>query len=183
MRRFLSAVIVLLLAASTGARTDRVIAALKLEPGQKVADVGAGSGRYTRPLAKAVAPDGVVYAVDVDKGALERNQSAARAEGLTNVRWVLAPEDDPKIPEAVDLVFFSDSLHHIQGQEAYLRNLRHYLKPGARIAVIDFARNWPGAHHIRKYTLAELDEWMKDAGFSRVATHDFPVDRFFAIYR
>ena len=184
MRRILSAVFVLLAAAMpAAAQTGRVVEALKLQPGQTVADIGAGSGRYTVPLARAVAPDGVVWAVDIDEGALERNQSAAKAAGLTNVRWVRAAEDDSQIPQAVDLVFFSDSLHHIHGQEQYLRKLRSYLKPDARIAVIDFARNWPGAHHIRKYTLADLDEWMKAAGFSRVETHDFPADRFFAIYQ
>ncbi len=183
MRRILPAVIVLLAAAPAAAQTARVVETLKLQPGQKVADIGAGSGRYTVPLAEAVAPDGVVWAIDIDERALERNQSAVKADGLTNVKWVLAEDDDPKIPEQVDLVFFSDSLHHIHGQEAYLKMLRRYLKPGARIAVIDFARNWPGAHHIRKYTIAELDDWMKGAGFSRVETHDFPADRFFAIYR
>ena len=183
MRRFLPVLIVLLAAAPAAAQTARVVETLKLQPGQAVADIGAGSGRYTVPLAKAVAPDGRVWAVDIDERALERNQSAVRAEDLTNVRWVRAAEDDPQIPEPVDLVFFSDSLHHIHGQEAYLENLRKYLKPGGRIAVIDFARNWPGAHHIRRYTIAELDAWMKAAGFSRVETHDFPADRFFAIYR
>lgn len=183
MRRILSAVFALFVAVPAAAQTGRVVETLTLQPGQKVADIGAGSGRYTVPLAKAVAPDGVVWAIDIDTRALERNQAAVKAAELTNVRWVLAEDDDPKIPEKVDLIFFSDSLHHIHGQEAYLRNLRPYLKPGARIAVIDFARNWPGAHHIRKYTIAELDDWMKGAGFSRVETHDFPEDRFFAIYR
>ena len=183
MRRMLPAVFVLLVAVPSHAQTERVVEALKLAPGEPVADVGAGSGRYTVALAKAVAPDGVVWAIDIDERALERNQSAAKAAGVANVKWVLAAEDDPQSPDPVDLVFFSDSLHHIQGQEAYLKNLRKYLKPGARIAVIDFARKWPDAHHIRRYTIAELDDWMKAAGFSRSATYDFPTDRFFAIYR
>ncbi len=164
-------------------QTDRVVAALELLPGQKVADIGAGSGRYSRPLARAVAPSGLVYAVDIDKAVLERNAAAATGEGITNVRTVLAAEDDPKGPEPVDLVFFSDSLHHINGQETYLKNLRRYLKTGARLVVIDFSRNWPGSHHIRKYTPQELDTWMKDAGFTRVASYDFVTDHFFVVYR
>jgi ubiquinone/menaquinone biosynthesis C-methylase UbiE len=183
MRRFLPALILLLAAASAAGQTGRVVETLKLRPGDRVADVGAGAGRYTVPLAKAVAPGGAVWAVDIDERALERNQEAVRNAGLANVKWVLAAEDDPRIPEPVDLVFFSDSLHHIHGQEAYLKNLRKYLKPGGRVAVIDFARNWPGAHHIRRYTVDELDGWMKGAGFTRVETYDFPADRFFAIYR
>ena len=183
MKTGFSIVVALLVASPAAAQTERVVETLKLQPGQKVADVGAGRGRFTRPLAKAVAPGGVVYAVDIDDAVLARNAQAAEAEGLKNVKTVLAAEDDPRIPEPVDLVFFSDSLHHINGQEAYLKRLRAYLKPGARIAVIDFARNWPGAHHIRRYTVDELDAWMKDAGFARVETHDFPADRFFVIYR
>lgn len=172
-----------LVAAPASAQVDRVIAALELASGQKVADVGAGAGRYSRPLARAVAPEGVVYAIDISENALERNARAAAAEGIANIETVLAEEDDPKIPEPVDLAFFSDSLHHINGQETYLKNLRRYLNPGARVAVIDFARNWPRAHHIRRYTVEELDAWMRAAGFSRIALYDFPADRFFAIYR
>ena len=187
MPRVLVRIVLFLLAlpAAAGAQsqTDRVVASLELSPGQKIADVGAGGGRYSRPLARAVAPSGVVYAVDIDSGALERNARTASEEGIANIRTVLAAEDDPRLPEPVDLVFFSDSLHHISGQEAYLKKLRGYLKPNARIAVLDFARNWPGAHHIRKYTVQELDGWMKDAGFTRVASHDFVTDRFFVVYR
>jgi ubiquinone/menaquinone biosynthesis C-methylase UbiE len=162
---------------------EGVVEALKLAPAQKVADIGAGAGRYSRPMARAVAPGGVVYAIDINRDVLARGEKTAAAEGITNITAVVAEENDPKVPEPVDLVFFSDSLHHIHDQPTYLKNLRKYLKPGGRIAVIDFAANWPRNDHIRRYTVEELDAWMKGAGFTREESHDIVRDHFFVIYR
>lgn len=185
MKSLVRVVLVLSLSATLAAQSqvERVVETLELSPGQTVADVGAGSGRYSRPLARAVAPGGVVYAVDIDQGALDRNQRAAKDEGLTNITPVLAEASDAKIPEPVDVIFFSDSLHHVPDPPAYVKHVRRYLKPGGRIVVLDFSRNWPGAHHIRRYTADELDAWMSDAGLQRVASHDFVADRFFVVYR
>jgi ubiquinone/menaquinone biosynthesis C-methylase UbiE len=175
--------VLVLVAAAAGAQVDRVVATLKLPPGAKVADIGSGRGRYSVPLASAVGPNGVVYAIDINADALKEAERAATAAGVRNVVAVVASADDPRVPEPVDLVFFSDSLHHIGNQAAYLKNLRTALKPGGRIAVIDFVRNWPNVHHIHRYTVEELDGWMKSAGLARVESHDFVTDRFFALYR
>jgi arsenite methyltransferase len=162
---------------------EGVVDALKLTPGQKVADIGAGAGRYSRPMARAVAPDGVVYAIDINREVLARGEKTAAEEDITNIKSVVAEEHDPKVPEPVDLAFFSDSLHHIHDQPVYLKNLRKYVKPGGRIAVIDFSQNWPRSGHIRRYTVDELDGWMKDAGFTRIESHDLIRDHFFVVYR
>lgn len=162
---------------------DRVVETLKLTPGQQVADIGAGSGLFTRPIARKVGEKGTVYAVDIDPDLLKHIDKTARDEKLSNVRTVLAAEDDPRIPEPVDLVVIIDTLHHINNQPVYLKNLRRYLRPSARIAVIDFTEIWPPGHEQMKFSLEQLEGWMKGAGFARVEKHDFLNNNFFVIYR
>ena len=107
-----------------GLQVDRVVQALHLTPGMRVADVGAGTGLFSWPLAREVGKDGVVYAVDVNPVLLGHIDRIATAKGLANVRTVLAAEDDPLLPEPVDLVFLCATLHNIEDRAAYLDTLR-----------------------------------------------------------
>ena len=163
-------------------QVPRVVQSLGLKPGMKVADIGSGSGLFTRPIAKSVAP-GLVYAVDIDKALLAIVERSAQEAGLGNIRTVLAAADDPKLPEPVDLIFVCDTLHHIANQGPYLRMLRKYLVPGGRLAVIDFGERWPEGHEKLHYTMAEFDGWMRDAGFTRVESFDWLDNSFFILYR
>ena len=163
-------------------QVPRVVQALGITSGMKVADIGSGSGLFTRPLAKSSAP-GIVYAVDIDRALLEIVARSAKDAGLANIATVLAATDDPKLPEAVDLIFICDALHHIANQGAYLKELHKYLRPGGRVAVIDFGDKWPEGHESMKYTVAQFEGWMKDAGYSRVASYDWLDNSYFVIYR
>jgi len=154
-------------------QVDRIIETLNLSPGQVVADLGAGDGIFTRPLARKVGHAGVVYAIEIKQRLLKKIEEKAREQGLQNIRPVLAAEDDPKLPEPVDLILIVDTLHHISNRETYLKNLRRYLKPSGRVAIIDFSDSWPWFHGKMKYSLAELEVWMKAAGFAQVEKHDF----------
>jgi len=160
----------------------RIVEALKIAPGHKIADVGSGDGAFIFPLAEQTGESGVVYAVDIDAKALRKVERLSKNRGVGNVRAVLAAEAAPKIPEPVDLVFISSTLHHIRDRLDYLRTLRRYLKPAGRIAVIDHIDRWPPFHGRMKYTLDELDGWMQGAGFSRVEKHDIVPHYFFVIY-
>jgi ubiquinone/menaquinone biosynthesis C-methylase UbiE len=164
-------------------QVPRVVEALGLKPGMKVADIGSGSGLFTRPIARAVAPGGVAYAVDVNAALLTIVERSAKEAGLTNVVMVEAAPADPRLPEPVDLLFICDTLHHIADQGAYLKTLRKYMKPGASVAVIDFSDQWPQGHESLRYSRDQLDAWMRDAGLSRAASHDWPDNSFFLIYR
>src|SRR5262245_23550550 len=161
---------------------SRIVEALKIAPGQKIADVGSGDGPFIFPLAEQTGESGVVYAVDINPKALRKVERLAQKRGNGNVRAVLAAEADPKIPEPVDLVFISSTLHHIKDRPAYLRTLRRYLKSAGRIAVIDPIDRWPPFHGRMKYTLDELDGWMQEAGYRRVEKHDIVPHCFFVIY-
>jgi len=161
---------------------SRIVGALKIAPGQRIADVGSGDGPFIFPLAEQTGETGVVYAVDINPKALQKVERLARKREVGNVRTVLAAETDPKIPELVDLVFISSTLHHIKDRPAYLHTLRRYLKSVGRIAVIDPIDRWPPFHGRMKYTLDELDGWMRGAGYRRVEKHDIVPHCFFVIY-
>lgn len=167
---------------------DNVVAALNLQPGQIVADVGAGTGIFTVPLAQAVGPDGVVYGVEVDEGFLPMIAEKAREEGLTNVETVLGEFGDPKLPRTdLDVAFLHDVLHHIQGRPEYLRTLAGYMAPEGRIVIVDYHANHPATPHQNDpemlITLDEVSAWMAEVGFRLDEEFDLFEEKFFVAYR
>ena len=160
-------------------QVERVVQALELAPGSVVADIGAGSGLFTRAMAKEVAP-GVVYSVDINPNLLTHIEKTAQQAGLANIETVLASEDDPRLPEALDVVFICDTLHYIDAPEQYLRELHAHIRPGGRVAIIDFFRNWPPMSN--QFSPDQLESWMKLAGFALVQKHDFIEDQYLLIF-
>lgn len=165
-----------------GLQVDKVIETLKLKSDRKIADIGSGSGLFTRPLAKK-AGKGVVYAVDIDQKLLDHVAKTSADEKLSNVKTILAAEDDPKLPEPVDLIVIIDTMHHIANQPTYVKTLKKYLRKDGRIAIIDFSKTWPAGHEKMIYKLEDLDGWMKAAGYKQVETYDFLDNNFFVVYR
>ena len=122
---------------------DRVIEALALRPGQIVADVGAGTGNFSTRLAKAAAKP-TVFAVDIEPKMVAYLTKRAATEGLSNVRAVQAAPENPNLPEPVDVVLVVDTFHHIGSRAAYFAGVRKSLRPGGRVAIIDFRKDAPG---------------------------------------
>lgn len=118
----------------------QVIEALHLKPGQAVADLGSGSGYFTRRLVGAVTESGKVYAIDVEPEMLRYvEESLVHMHAPYTAEFILARADSPKLPaESVDLIFVCNVFHHLEDRTIYFRNVRSALKPGARIAIIDF---------------------------------------------
>src|SRR5262247_3310150 len=166
-----------------GLQVDKVIESLKVKADDRVCDLGSGSGLFTRPMARKASGKGVVYAVDIDPELLKHVERAAQEQKLANIKPILASETDPKLPEPVDLITIIDTLHHIGDRGEYLKGLKKYLKPGGRIAIIDFSRDWPAGHEKMIYTVTDLDGWMAAAGFKRIERHDFLDNNFFVVYR
>ena len=168
-----------------GLRVPEIIAKLGLKSGDVVADIGAGAGVFSWPLARAVAP-ATVYAVEVDQRFIDHLQQRAAAQQLTNVRTVLGKFEDPLLPEKVDLAFFHDVLHHIEKREPYLQKVASYLKPSGRIAVVELDATKPDASHRDQpelqVTKEELDKWMKSAGLRRLEEISMFEDKWFVIY-
>jgi ubiquinone/menaquinone biosynthesis C-methylase UbiE len=170
-------------------KQDQILPRLKLHPGMVVADIGAGSGLFTRPLAKAVAPGGTVYAVDIQQDLLDYISERNQQEHIQNVKTVLGEFNDPKIPtHDVDLAFINDVLHHIENRGAYLKALGTYLKPSGRIAIIEMNKDDPNTPHRKQPELLvsrqEIDKWMSDAGFKLAQEYPevFPGTKWFLIY-
>lgn len=165
-------------------RVDDVVAALKLKPDQVVADIGAGSGTFTVPLARAVAT-GKVYAVDIEQGLVDHIAQRAKEQKTPNVRAVLGKFTDPNLPARdVDVAFIYDVLHHIEDRAGYLKNLAPYLKTTGRIAVIDFYPEL-GPHKndsALQTTKEQTRAWMAAAGFKPVAEHKLYDDKWFVVY-
>lgn len=120
---------------------DAVVKACGIKPGMRVADVGAGTGLYTRMFAQAVGEQGWVYAVDINARFLEHIQVRAKAEGQANITSVLAPQDSTSLPpSSVDLVFLCDTYHHFEFPTPSLASIAAALKPGGELILLDFKR-------------------------------------------
>ncbi len=164
-------------------KVNEVIAKLGLKPGDIVADIGSGSGSFSIPFAKAVAPNGVVYAVDIDQKMLDYVAKRAKEAGVTNLRTVLGGYDDPKLPvKDVDLAFFHRVLHMIEHRELYLDNTVKYLKPDGRVVIIDRnpdqnPENWMWLKE------SDVDTWMAAISFYPIEHVNLFRDRYFVVYQ
>jgi SAM-dependent methyltransferase len=118
-------------------KPHEVIEALKLKRDALVADIGAGTGYFSMRLAHRV-PAGKVYAVDLEPDMVKHLVARAKREHLANVVAVQATTDDARLPEKVDLVLMVDTYHHIDDRHRYFAKLKESLKPGGRVAIIDF---------------------------------------------
>jgi predicted methyltransferase len=157
-------------------KPDEVLKALELKNGDVVADIGAGSGYFARRFATAVAPNGKVYAVDIDAEVLGYLKDRAAQEKLSNLMTVVSKEDDPLLPAgAVDLAFFCDAAHHIAGRVNFFAKVTQALKPGGRMAVIDFPPGSPRTGHAANELIPEsqLISEADQAGFRFTRAHEF----------
>ena len=175
---------------SGGTRQDRlrdpdaVVAVLGLRPGMVVGDLGPGAGHFTLRMAKAVAPDGVVYALDVSQGTLDDLRRAADDRGITTLRPVKVRRDRLDIPEPVDLLFVSATYHHLLRPQPYFSQARTQLRPGARVAILESRREgllarWSGSHATSPRRV--MDE-MTAAGYRLIETHDVVRGYWYALF-
>ena len=161
---------------------SRVIDALQLTSGMKVADIGAGTGYFSMRLAKV--PGVSVFAVDIEPKMLEYLERRARTGHAMNVTTVLAGASSPNLPEPVDVILVVDTYHHLPNRPAYFRELRHSLRPGGRVAIVDFrkeAPDGPPAHF--RFTPQQIEDEMKQAGYELQASHDFLPRQLFLIFK
>ena len=148
-------------------KPDLVIKHMGLKPGHVIADIGAGSGYFSRRFAKVVGESGVVYACDVAENMLRYIQNECKEQGIDNIVTVLAATWSPMLPPcSVDFVFLCNTNHHIQNRVEYYRRLKKVFKPGGRLVIVDLFKNKkfgpPPEHKVaREVVLKE----MKEAGY------------------
>lgn len=120
---------------------ERIVEVLGLKPGWAVADVGAGTGLFSRLMAARVGREGKIFAVDIAKSFVDHTVESVRAVGQAQVEGVVCAPDDARLPEnAVDLVFICDTYHHFEFPLKTMASLHRALKPGGRLVVVDFER-------------------------------------------
>ena len=144
-------------------RPDLLLPALKLQHGDAVADIGFGSGYYTRRLAHAVGTNGVVYAVDIQQEMLDLLTKKLASENVRHVRPVLGTETDPKLPAAkVDLILLVDVYHEFDQPFEMTQAMARALKPGGRLVFVEFRGEDPNVpiKLVHKMTEAQVRKEM-----------------------
>jgi cyclopropane fatty-acyl-phospholipid synthase-like methyltransferase len=163
-------------------KPDEVIRALRLPAGAVAADIGSGTGYFSVRLARAL-PQGKVYGADLESAMVRYLEERAMREKLANLSSYLASPDDAKLPEKVDLVLVVDTYHHIEQRIRYFRRLKDSLKPGGRVAIIDFQPDSPvGPHAIHRVAARNVIAEMGTAGYRLAAEHRFLPYQYFVVF-
>lgn len=151
-----------------------VVKAMALKPGEAVADVGAGTGIYTRLFAQAVGPAGTVYATDLAPKFLSYIAENAAKEGLKNVRTIQAGDRASNLmPSSVDVIFHSDVYHHFEYPMIMNADLLRALKPGGRLYVLEMEKEGGNTGHVRAPKSAVIAE-IEKSGFQLVGQPKVP---------
>ncbi len=158
-----------------------VVKAMNLNPGDVVADIGAGTGYFTRHIAAAVGPSGKAIGLDIEPGMVKYMEEDAKKLNLSNYEARVVKTDNPELgPHSVDVIFLSDTYHHIDNRVEYFRNVSLSLKPGGRIVVVDFIKDTdfgpPRDHKMAKEVVIEE---LQKAGYRLLKSHDLLQYQYF----
>jgi ubiquinone/menaquinone biosynthesis C-methylase UbiE len=164
-------------------RPDEIIRTMGLRDGDVVADLGCGTGWFARRLARAIAPTGRVFAIDIQPEMLDLMKGYLEKEGVTNVVPVLGASADPKVlPGTLDWVLMVDVYHELQEPKAMLARIRESLKPEGKVALVEYRAEGDSAAHIRpehRMSVQQILEEWTPAGFRMTARHeDLPTQHF-----
>jgi len=150
-----------------------IVAASKVRPGMSVADIGAGTGLFTRLFAPAVEPGGTVYAIDIASKFIDNILRTCREQGLSNVTGIVNTPVDTGLPaDSIDLAFIADTYHHFEYPKQTLASLHQALRSSGRVIIIDFRRdprvssNWVMGHV--RGNKAQVMQELRAAGFRLV---------------
>lgn len=164
-------------------KPEAVIEELKLQPGMSMADIGAGTGYFSVRLAKR-AGMGKVFAVDIEPTMVQYLEARKHREHTPNLMPVLASATSANIPEPVDVILTVDTYHHISDRVAYFRGLQKSLKPGGRLAIIDFTPESPeGPPKQHRFTAQQIKDEVQQAGYVLAVEPKVLPNQHFLIFR
>ena len=169
------------------AQRREIVSAMKLTPGMAVADIGAGTGLFTVPMAVGVGKEGKVFAVDISPKFIEHLQARSKTTGLTNIQTVLCTESSTELPAAsIDMAFICDTYHHFEHPAATLKSLHAALKPGGRLVLVDFRRiEGQSSDFIMGHVRAGQEVFEAEiaaAGFKKTGEEGFLKENYFATF-
>jgi len=149
--------------------------------GMIVGEAGAGDGYFTLPLAKRIGAQGMVYANDINRRALDELERDAKRDGLANVRTVVGDVDDPRFPRLdLELVVIVHAFHDFGRPVDWLVNLKKYLRPGARVAIIDRDPAKGAESHF--WTRDRIAGYAQQAGYRTVTSADADTDHLILVF-
>jgi arsenite methyltransferase len=161
-----------------------VMAALALRDGERIADIGSGSGYFSLRFAMHVGSAGRVYAVDISPDMITYLNRRIRDAGLDNVRTILAPPDDPLLADAsMDRIFICETWHHIEGHAHYLSVLKKALKAGGQVVVVDFQKKeTPGPPMEMRVSREDVVREFEQNGYRLMKEHTFLPYQYFLVF-
>ena len=163
-------------------KPHEVIGALALKPDAVVADIGAGTGYFAARFAHMV-PRGRVYAIDTEPDMVKHLAERAKREGLANLTAVKGEPADARIPIQADLIIMVDVFHHVDDRERYFAKLRESLKPGGRVAIIDFRMDSSeGPPRAARIAPEQVKAELARAGYTLVGEHGFLPRQYFLVF-
>ena len=157
-------------------RPEEVLDALKIRPGDVVADVGAGVGYFSLRLARRVGKAGRVLATDIQQAMLDRLKDVRDAEKLDNIELILGTETDPKLPvNSIDLVLMVDVYHEFSRPAEMMEKIRAALKPAGRLVLVEYRGEDPSVpiKPLHKMTERQVLDEINPMGFRHVETLNF----------
>jgi ubiquinone/menaquinone biosynthesis C-methylase UbiE len=163
-------------------KPDEVVKQLQLRAGEVVADIGAGTGYFTRRFAAAVGPQGKAVGLDIESTMVTHINEEAQKRGLTNLSARQVLPNDPQLgPQSVDVVFICDTYHHMQERVAYARLLAQALKSGGRVVIVDFQKRPLPLGPPMEWKLAPeaVTEEFRQAGFQLARSEEFLPYQYF----
>lgn len=155
---------------------DKILQKTGMKKGEAVADIGCGIGYFTIPMAELTGREGRVYAVDIQPEMLEEVKASISEKKLQNIYPVLSEEYGLKIEDkSVTFAFICTVLHEIEDKEKFLKEARRILKPGGRIAIVEWIKKEseygpPAGHRLEVH---EVEAGLINAGFQNTAAFDF----------
>lgn len=165
-------------------KMPEIVEALRLREGSRVADIGAGEGYYEIPMARAVGPEGRVYAEDINSGAVKRLRERVDSDHLANVEVIEGAPADPKLPAGtLDGVLMVIMYHEIEDHQAMLERVMTALKAGGRLVIVELAPHKtlprPRADQTKNHVIAAdlVESEVREAGFEVVSRDDHFIDR------
>jgi SAM-dependent methyltransferase len=164
-------------------KPHEVIQALAPKPDAVIADIGSGTGYFAVRFANMV-PKGRVYGVDIEPDMVKYLAERAKREKRDNVVAIAGAPDDARLPEKADLILMVDVFHHIEDRASYFRKLRASLKPGGRVAIIDFRVDSPeGPPKAARIAPDRVIAELKGAGYTLAREHRFLPNQYFLVFR
>ena len=167
---------------------ENIVKALNIRPGMAIADIGSGTGLFTRLFSPAVGPEGTVYAVDIARNFIDEIMRQSSAAGMDNVIGIVNSHKDVQLdPASIDLAFVCDTYHHFEYPRTILRSIHEALRPGGSMVIIDFRKikgvssDWVMSHTRadRKTVIREIES----EGFELTEDRDFLETNFYLRFK